>query len=598
MRKSLGLVLIGSLIAITACGGREQSAEPRTKNAALAGSGELLRNISFGANQPGWLTSSGTILGRGCHDRTSQDRLEPSLSFSPGSVTFGRRPSKISQNIVIASPSDLTFTVSHTDTTRIGVGSFLVLLQSASEVKTTTHRLTGDDLAPKDPSLAVLSVTTKTPNEMVTVAISGNGGSFGLGCLGPNFKNPSLTAKPAVPPTTTTSTSTTLPPTTTLPPAPPCSADGRCAVGNRGPGTGLVYFVDPNQPAFYNRYFEVAPPGWNRGSANDPTLTFNDALKAVEAGVTTRTGSVIPARFYSTSELDWRVPTKPELQAVYDSKVDRSLTGEYLTITPGSLKDPIYQYLNFDTGQWRNAPATDAAKVRPVRRGPSPCALGGPCKIGDTGPMGGKVFYATTKLTPIATGKQPCMTDWNPCLYMELAPAGWSGSATDPVKQWANPKGCCVQIAGGAAAGTGIGAGAKNTDAIMLQQQSYDSAAKTAFMGNGNVSDYGKWYLPSNEEARLVCLSKDKVGAPLSGLYWTSTENYQNAAFTVDFSDSAVQKCDISGMSYKDGLGQHSGRAVRPVRAFAPACVPFVFPTPNSADIVDRLVTDPCLRID
>ena len=598
MRKSLGLVLIGSLIAITACGGREQSAEPRTKNAALAGSGELLRNISFGANQPGWLTSSGTILGRGCHDRTSQDRLEPSLSFSPGSVTFGRRPSKISQSIVIASPSVLTFTVSHTDTTRIGVGSFLVLLQSASEVKTTTHRLTGDDLAPKDPSLAVLSVTTKTPNEMVTVAISGNGGSFGLGCLGPNFKNPSLTAKPAVPPTTTTSTSTTLPPTTTLPPAPPCSADGRCAVGNRGPGTGLVYFVDPNQPAFYNRYFEVAPPGWNRGSANDPTLTFNDALKAVEAGVTTRTGSVIPARFYSTSELDWRVPTKPELQAVYDSKVDRSLTGEYLTITPGSLKDPIYQYLNFDTGQWRNAPSTETAKVRPVRRGPSPCALGGPCKIGDTGPMGGKVFYATTKLTPIATGKQPCMTDWNPCLYMELAPAGWSGSATDPVKQWANPKGCCVQIAGGAAAGTGIGAGAKNTDAIMLQQQSYDSAAKAAFTGNGNVSDYGKWYLPSNEEARLVCLSKDKVGAPLSGLYWTSTENYQNAAFTVDFSDSAVQKCDISGMSYKDGLGQHSGRAVRPVRAFAPACVPFVFPTPNSADIVDRLGTDPCLRID
>ena len=602
MRRRLSALVICSILAVAACGGREQSAEPRTKNAALPGSGELLQNTSFDANRIGWFTSSGTPLGRGCDDRLGNARNEPSLSYSPGSVTFGNSARKISQIVSIASPSVLTLTVAHTDTSRVGTGSFMVILQSASESKTTTNRLTGDDLAPKDFSLAVLSVTTKTPNEMVTVAISGSGGGFTSGCSGPNFKNPTLTAKAAVPPTTTTSTSTststTLPPTTTLPPAPPCSADGRCAVGNRGPGTGLVYLVDPNQPAFYNRYFEVAPPGWNRGAANDPMLTFNDALKAVEAGITTRTGSVIPARFYSTSELDWRVPTRDELQAVYDSKVDPSLKGEYLTITPASLKDPIYQYLNFDTGQWRNAPSTETAKVRPVRRGPSPCALGGPCKIGDTGPMGGKVFYATTKLTPIDTGNPSCATTWNPCLYMELAPAGWSGSATDPVKQWANPRGCCAQIANGAAAGTGIGAGAKNTDAIMLQQQSYDSAAKAAFTGNGNVSDYGKWYLPSNEEARLVCLNKDKVGAPLSGLYWTSTENYQNAAFTVDFSDSAVQKCDISGMSYKDGLGQHSGRAVRPVRAFAPACVPFVFPTPNSADIVDRLKTDPCLRVD
>jgi hypothetical protein len=388
-------------------------------------------------------------------------------------------------------------------------------------------------------------------------------------------------------------------PTTTLPLGPKCSADGRCAVGNAGPGTGLVYLVDPNQPAAYNRYFEMAPPGWKAGTSGDPVLTVDGAMRAVAEGITTRDGRVIAAPFYSASELDWRAPTKTELQAMYDSKVDKSMKGEYLSITRADLQKMIYQYLNFDTGTWRNAADTVAAKVRPVRRGPSPCALGGPCKIGDVGPMGGKVFYVATQLNPVATGKPPCMTDWNPCLYMELAPAGWSGSAKDPIRHWAKPVSTLQQIPDGGAAGTAIGTGAKNTDSIMQQQQSYDSAAKAAFMGNGQTTDYGKWFLPSNDEMREVYRNRALVDAPTTGFYWTSTENMQNAAYTINFDGG-----DISGWSYKDGCSlcrygkQHDGLYVRPVRAFAPACVPGIATVQrNAGDIVQQLTKDPCLTL-
>ena len=227
-----------------------------------------------------------------------------------------------------------------------------------------------------------------------------------------------------------------------------------------------------------------------------------------------------------------------------------------------------YYFFNFTTGQqrvtslanWR----TEKALVRPIRRGPSPCAFGGPCKIGDVGPGGGKVFYVTTKDTPILTNFQPCMTSWNPCIYMEVAAPNWSGSATDPAKLWAQPvQGCCSEVPNQGAKGEEIGTGANNTWNIKVQQQSYDSAANVAAFN----ASFG-WHLPSLKELFEVYLQRTKVDAPSSGEYWSSTEAGQHAAIAIDFSSTSTILSTVQHTIYKDT----NWRQVRPVRAFTPAC--------------------------
>ena len=115
------------------------------------------------------------------------------------------------------------------------------------------------------------------------------------------------------------------------------------------------------------------------------------------------------------------------------------------------------------------------------------------------------------------------------------------------------------------AVGTGIGAGNLNTESILQQQQSFDSAARAAWYGNGNI---GRWYLPSRDELVELYKNSAKVDGPTANLYWSSTEPNpgQMVAYTVDFSTG-----DVSYNQYKDGYSQ-SPKYVRPVRAFAPAC--------------------------
>lgn len=613
MRRRLSALVICSIVAVAACGGREQSATARTKNGFL-NFAPVLVNGNFDVKGGGW-EGVGFKLGKGCQDSQVNQPNLPSYTWDKNRITFGSEQKSVVQTVKVPIPTMVTFSV---ETFAMHEGNQIAVeLRDDNETRTETNI-----------GVVSVSVITTRPQELVTITLTGKPAPNLRGwCAGAAFRNASLVAKAA--PTTTTSTSTTssttttvltttvsstttttirptttttstttsttVAPTTTLPPAPACSSDGRCAVGNSGPGTGLVYLVDSNQPATYNRYFELAPRGWKGGNVTDPSLTVDAALRAVAEGITTRTGKVIPAPWNGESELDWRVPTKPELQDVYDSKVDPSMKGEYLSITRGSLQDMIYEYLNFDTGRWRSAPAADTAKVRPVRRGPSPCALGGPCKIGDVGPMGGKVFYATTKLSPIVTGNQRCTADsWNPCLYMEMAPDGWNGTTSDPIAMWANPSGCCKPVPGPGAVGTGIGSGDINTNAIMLQQQSFMSAARIANEGDPAKNQRSVWYLPSTEEIREIYKNRASVGGPKTGTYWTSTEKGQNVAIAFNFDTGTMDES-----LYKDGYGgQHGGQRVRPVRPFAPACVPGIASVPRTAnDLAKRLTTDPCLTL-
>ena len=336
-----------------------------------------------------------------------------------------------------------------------------------------------------------------------------------------------------------------------------------------------MYLVDQNQPSGYNRYFELAPPNWDGSTTGDPLLTVDEAYRQVGKGVKSSSGEVVgTAAWASSNELDWRVPTRSELQDVYNSPNKGGIArGEYLSSSRASLTEMSYFFLNFETGAWRTTSIpnwrNEKGLVRPVRRGPSPCALGGACAIGDVGPAGGKVFYVASKDKPIVTNLQPCMPG-SSCIYMEVAPPNWSGGATDPQKLWAQPvQGCCKEVPNQGAKGSAIGTGAQNTWNIMVQQQSYDSAAKAASVDN-------KWYLPSLEELFEVYIQRDKVDAPTSGEYWSSTEAGQHAAITINFSSTYKVLPDqrqaalstLQTTIYKDT----NWRGVRPVRAFAPAC--------------------------
>jgi hypothetical protein len=249
---------------------------------------------------------------------------------------------------------------------------------------------------------------------------------------------------------------------------------------------------------------------------------------------------------------------------VYDAKVDPTLSGEYRSNTTTDSSSNYLWFFNFDTGQRRPATVDEKAKVRPVRRAPVPCALGGKCAIGDIGPLGGKVFYVTTPDKPIRTGHPSCDSTLNPCLYMEVAQPGWSGTPGDPLRYWANPKGCCSEVPNGGAKGTAIGTGHANTRAIGAQQRDFEEAAEIA---GGVGPQANQWHLPSQDELLEVWRRGARVGAPTSGQYWTSTELSKYVAIAIDFANGAVRTTQ-----YKEGYGnQHYGLFVRPVRAFAPS---------------------------
>lgn len=57
----------------------------------------------------------------------------------------------------------------------------------------------------------------------------------------------------------------------------PCSQGGECAVGDVGPGGGIVFYVSEKLQS-WGRYIEVAPNGWNRGRPDPNVKPYCDAL--------------------------------------------------------------------------------------------------------------------------------------------------------------------------------------------------------------------------------------------------------------------------------------------------------------------------------
>jgi hypothetical protein len=191
------------------------------------------------------------------------------------------------------------------------------------------------------------------------------------------------------------------------------------------------------------------------------------------------------------------------------------------------------------------------------------CVVGGICKVGNTGPGGGIVFYDEGSKKP-----------WG--RYLEIAPNGWSGTPEDPTANW-----CEVNKHLGAF-GKEIGTGRSNTSTMVATCTSGAAVIANSYTGGGKTD----WFLPSNDELNELCkFAKNQYtgdprencttfsvydegieqtirkGFTLKG-YWSSTENSGDVFF---IAHKHVFSGYVAPWSSNPKTDFYS---VRPIRAF------------------------------
>ena len=181
------------------------------------------------------------------------------------------------------------------------------------------------------------------------------------------------------------------------------------------------------------------------------------------------------------------------------------------------------------------------------------CIPNSNCPIGSKGPGGGIVFHDA--------GSQQ---SWG--RYLEVAPAGWSGTQTDPEVAWCNITNVNFtansDVPYSERPVVKVGKGKANTDMMIAFCSSGAGVMARAYNGGGK-SD---WYLPSGNELwvlRNYVVKISERSAPIregfvgSG-YWSSTEGFfPNQVWYQDFYDGE------QNYGAKDWIGY-----VRPIRAF------------------------------
>ncbi len=139
------------------------------------------------------------------------------------------------------------------------------------------------------------------------------------------------------------------------------------------------------------------------------------------------------------------------------------------------------------------------------------CATGGACSIGQTGPAGGLIF-----ITPTTVGN-------NTGRYFEAAPAGWSGSATDPLASLCTN---ATSVAG--ASGTAIGTGETNTNLFAASAACGPSVTDTVAALVLNSKD--DWFLPSHDELKEMFSKLHKAAGGALGGFALAADNYLSSS--------------------------------------------------------------------
>jgi len=201
------------------------------------------------------------------------------------------------------------------------------------------------------------------------------------------------------------------------------------------------------------------------------------------------------------------------------------------------------------------------------------CVTGGICKVGNTGPAGGEVFYDA--------GSQQ---SWG--RYLEFAPEGWAGSEKDPKISWCNVSDVLLTNAPtsngwlsfgqkiGDGLGQKIGDGKGNTDLMVAGCSAGAALMSRAYRGGGQ----NDWFLPSSGELNELCkyaggqvTGDSKVPCrlffptPLRGFGKTSDSNFYWSSSETSFNTALAQFFGSGNWNYASKSNTYS---FRPVRAF------------------------------
>ena len=393
-----------------------------------------------------------------------------------------------------------------------------------------------------------------------------------------------------------------------------CAAGGVCAVGETGPGGGVVFYVQASGGTFSCgatlastcRYLEAAPTtgtnSWSDAqyvwSGNTSTLIGSAAqgegvgtgyknTEAIVAQSSTanRAGTIARAYRGPNNFSDWYLPSKGELNELYRERVRVGGNSAVSYWSSTEVDANVAWMQHFYNGfQGDDAKSIGTYYVRPVRAfgGTLTCADGGICAVGDTGPGGGVVFYVSAS-NFTSTGST-CNTA---CKYLEAAPANWlAGTTGDPPRSWATDtdpgagKGNQEALVTGANE-TGIGTGYQNTLDIVAQTGNVAATSAAvearAYRGNSKTD----WHLPSKDELNQMCKWQRGVawtsdatvctgGTLNSGLgasgfiavgYWSSSQDDGDSAWRQRFQDGIEAGTQVTGTKSVTYY-------MRPVRAF------------------------------
>ena len=369
-----------------------------------------------------------------------------------------------------------------------------------------------------------------------------------------------------------------------------CSNGGAatvCNVGDIGPGGGIVFY-DAGKEEYWGRYLEMAPQScegvrypWRPAGNNNTVYRETGGQTAAELRllakgmgmgkvntriITLALGAGKYAAKYAEDLVcngrdDWFLPSKDELDTAYnrlaqnrvgskDTPIGGFNKGYYWTSTDYNNATAWSQYFmdgqQFDRVQTMDGNKTppNPFRVRAIRAFGTnsvslTCAQGGTCKLGDTGPGGGRVFYVAPDLS-IVNGKG--------ARYMELYPEGFPFTFGD-----------CERKKQVIATRSNIGSGLSNT--ILLAKKCL-GMTKTINVQIRNVND---WFIPSIEELKIassfikdsrieILLLKQYGGIDLD-VYWSSTMVGEEEAFAMSY---------LNVYEYS----RYYGLAWLPVRAF------------------------------
>ena len=189
----------------------------------------------------------------------------------------------------------------------------------------------------------------------------------------------------------------------------------------------------------------------------------------------------------------------------------------------------------------------------PTKAASAVCVAGGQCAMGSKGPGGGIVFYDAGSTQ-----------SWG--RYLEAAPSGWSGSATDPSEVWCNDDTVALMAKATdptlkAALGPEIGKGKADTNLMLTGCTSGAGVVARAYHG-ANLSD---WYLPSLGEMQKMYSVLRDYNAKLGGYNFGK---FSNADYWSSSEDDSSHGKYVSADGNPGTQPKSWHASVRPIRAF------------------------------